>query len=173
MANKDSSKLPQLDPDADEPLFAAREVFHDLLLKEAARLSRGQPILAVHIKQACRNLLDVELRGDVQAIISRALRENKSIEWIAYFMVIALFGLGAVLIAFGLLSTGDIPSRIPTLIGGAISHVLLLPALRFAINARRHNLAIRLFGAALERAETPKTLTLVLEQITKYLFDHK
>jgi hypothetical protein len=106
-------------------------------------------------------------------IISTALRENRLIEWIAYAMTLGLFLLGVVLLASGLLSSGDLISRVPILLGGSAAEVLLLPALRFAIKARRHNLFIRMIGILLDRLENPKALVPVLEQLLAELLGEK
>lgn len=165
MARRASSDPPELDVGAKGPLHELTDEFRDLLLAEASRRAAGGMITAAHIRQAFEHLLDPNLRKDVQAIISRAFRENRAIEWLAYAMSLGLFVLGAGLLAAGVLCGGDVGSRIPMLVGGSVAEVLLLPALRFAINARRHNIAIRMLGLLLDRVGDWKPLKALLEKL--------
>lgn len=170
MARKKTPNLSPLSPFARGALENLLEAFRQLLLVEASRLAAGQAeIQEAHIRGAYRNLIDPESRADVQSIISRAIRENKAIEWLAYVMIAGLFSLGGGFIGIGLFGSAESAARLPQLVGGSVVAVLLLPALRFAINARRHNIAIRLFGVVIERVRTPKALAALLEQLTQFV----
>ena len=173
MARKASGDPQPLEMGVKGALEEASDEFEELLLAEAARRAAGGPITEAHVRQAFEHLLDPNLRKDVQAIISRALRENRAFEWLTYVMSLGLFALGAVLLGAGVLAGGDLGSRVPMLVGDSVPAVLLLPALRFAINSRRHNISIRIVGLLLDRAGDPKALKPLLKDLLLDLLKDK
>ena len=81
--------------------------------------------------------------ADTQAVISQALRKNQAFEWISYGM--ALLRLYSVWLSF------IREWRTPMLVPGRghssavqLSSLMVLLPFRFAINARRHNIALRM-----------------------------
>ena len=100
--------------------------------------------------------------NDSQAIISQALRENRLIEWVSYFMSIVLFAFGLMLLYQGAFSS-DTGTRVGCLLSGSIVELLILVPFRFAINSRRHNIALRMLGLIINRVDDPKKLAPLLK----------
>jgi hypothetical protein len=100
--------------------------------------------------------------ADAQAVISRALRENRVFEWVSYGMAIILFVAGLLLLIVGAMAA-DLGNRVGYLSSGSIVELLILIPFRFAINSRRHNIALRMVGIVLTRVEDPEKLAPLLK----------
>ncbi len=124
----------------------------DDLLREAARLSAGNPVTADELHCAYSQFSFSRPRdnpvADAQLIVSRALRENRAVEWGSYGMALVLFIFGLVLLSLGVVHS-DIGIRTGALLSGSVAEVLILLPFRFAINSRRHNIALRMLGYVL------------------------
>jgi len=101
--------------------------------------------------------------ADAQEVISQALRENQIIEWISYGMAVILFVSGLALLGFGV-AHSDIATRTGAFVGGSIIELLILIPFRFAINSRRHNIALRMLGLILNRVDDPKSVAPLLKE---------
>ena len=161
MENQENSGEYQLEPEAHAAVNEKVEQFRELLIKETGRLAAGDLLQPRHLHDAYRNLLRPN-SGDAQAIISRTLNENRIIEWVAYVMATVLFVFGLVLLSMGVFGGGDAAYRVVSIVGGSVVELLLLLPLRFAVNSRRHNIAIRMLGILLDRVDDPKKLSTLL-----------
>ena len=90
------------------------------------------------------------------------MKENRIIEWVSYVMAVILFVFGLVLLSIGALG-GDVATRVGCLLGGSIVELLILVPFRFAINSRRHNIALRMLGLIINRVDDPKKLAPLLK----------
>ncbi len=153
----------QLKRNAEKRLQEAMRHFRDLIVREAGQLAAGRPIGPDDVDSAYQRLgfPDRDLEG-AQTTITRTLRENRAIEWVAYGMAFALFAMGIAAICFGMIGSQDTSLRITSIVGGAVLETLLLMPLRMAINCRRHNIAIRMLGILIDRVDDPKKLTSLL-----------
>ena len=151
----------ELDPLARGPLKDILDRFRERLLLEAASVAPGRPIEADALERAFHALIGAgrATLEETQSIISSALRENRPGEWIAYGMAVAFFGFGLILI--GVATWRDQTAGI---IGGTIADLICFIPLKFAINIRRHNLAIRVLGKLLDRVKDPKILASILRE---------
>jgi hypothetical protein len=138
----------------------------DSLLVEANRSSNDDHITDDNLYQAYDRLSfpnkDSLAFADAQAVISQALRENKAFEWVAYGMAVILFLFGLILLGVGVASA-DAATRIGALCGGSIVEVLILIPFRFAVNSRRHNIALRMLGLILNRVDDPRKVAPLLK----------
>ena len=166
MASQATSEEKLLDPAA---LRAFQELVGDLreaLLREAAKRSTDGHITEEDLVAAYRVLSfpskEAIQFADAQAIISQALRENRLIEWVSYGMAIVLFIFGLVLLSVGAIAS-DTTTRAGCLAAGSIVELLILVPFRFAINSRRHNIALRMLGLILNRVDDPKKLAALLK----------
>jgi hypothetical protein len=100
---------------------------------------------------------------EAQAVISQALRENRVVEWISYGMALVLFLVGLIVLAAGIVH-GDAGTRLGSFLGGSIMELLIVVPFRFAINSRRHNIALRMLGLVLNRVDDPKRLAPLLRE---------
>jgi hypothetical protein len=50
------------------------------------------------------------------------------------------------------------------IVGGSVFELLILVPFRFAINSRKHNIAIRMLGILLDKVDDPQKLTAVLKE---------
>lgn len=152
---------------------SARKTFQELafdlretLLYEAAKSSRNGTVTEEDLVEAYKRLnfpsKDAAIFDDAQAVISQALRENRVIEWVSYVMAIILFIFGLGLMSFGV-ANGDAATRIGCMISGSIVELLILIPFRFAINSRRHNMAMRMLGLIINRVDDPKKLAPLLK----------
>ena len=155
-----------LDPSATSALRGLVSDLRDALLVEANRVSGDACITDDDLFHAYKRLsfpskesLDF---ADAQAVISQALRENRTFEWVSYGMAVVLFLFGLVLLGVGVAS-GDAATRIGALCGGSVVEVLILIPFRFAINLRRHNIALRMLGLILNRIDDPRKVAPLLK----------
>lgn len=162
MENQGSSGEYRLDPEADAAVDALVREFRGLLIKETNKLAAGESLGPHHLDDAYRNLMRPRF-GEAQAIISQTLRENRVIEWVSYGMATVLFIFGLALLSLGVLRDGDTTYRIASIISGSVVELLLLLPFRFAINSRRHNIAIRMLGILLDRVDDPRKLSSLLK----------
>jgi hypothetical protein len=154
-----------LDPAAAKALGEFAADLRTALLAEANSHSAGDRITEDDVERAYKRLMFPErdaLRfADAQAVISQALRENRVVEWVSYGMGIVLFVFGLVLFAVGV-AHGDAATRVGAFAGGSIVEMLILIPFRFAINSRKHNIALRMLGLVLNRIDDPKAVAPLL-----------
>lgn len=161
------SKNPErlLDPSANEAFQQLVAGLREALLAEAQRISVGGRITDDDLYEAYKRLSypskDSIQFADAQSVISQALRENRVIEWVSYVMAVILFFFGLVLLSVGLLN-GDVATRVGCLVGGSVVELLILIPFRFAVNSRRHNIAMRMLGLIINRVDDPKKLAPLL-----------
>ena len=155
-----------LDPSAN---LAFQQLVADLreaLLTEAQRTSVGGRITDDDLMLAYKRLSyptkDSMQFADAQAVISQALRENRVFEWVSYGMGMILFVFGLILLSIGLVN-GDLATRVGCLVGGSVVELLILIPFRFAVNSRRHNIAMRMLGLIINRVDDPKKLAPLLK----------
>jgi len=155
-----------LDPLATRALQRFVSDLRDALLVEANRVSNHDRVTDDDLHEAYKRLSfpnqDTLAFADAQAVISQALRENKAFEWFSYGMAVVLFLFGLVLLGAGVASA-DAATRIGALCGGAVVEILILIPFRFAINSRRHNIALRMLGLILNRVNDPKKVAPLLK----------
>jgi hypothetical protein len=155
-----------LDPSATRAFQDLVSGLREALLSEASRIAAGDKISDEDLRVAYHRLnfptKDSLQFADAQAVISQALRENRVIEWVSYGMAITLFVVGLILLLSGAVSP-NVTTRVGCLIGGSIVELLILVPFRFAINSRRHNIALRMLGLIINRVDDPKKLAPLLK----------
>ena len=155
-----------LESPAKEALDELVDEFREFLLKRAGLRAAGGPISENDVHAAFKQLglfsKDSLQFSDAQAVISQALKENRIVEWVSYVMAVILFVFGLVLLSMGALG-GDVATRVGCLLGGSIVELLILVPFRFAINSRRHNIALRMLGLIINRVDDPKKLASLLK----------
>jgi hypothetical protein len=155
-----------LDPSATKVLPYLVSNLRQALLVEANRLSSADHVTDEDLEQAYRGLSFPDRESlqfaDAQAVISQALRENRVVEWVSYGMAIVLFVFGLVLLGVGV-ARDDVATRIGAFVGGSVVELLILIPFRFAINSRRHNIALRMLGLILNRVDDPKKVAPLLK----------
>lgn len=155
-----------LDPSATRALQTLLADLRDALLVEANRASSDEHITHEDLFQAYKRLSfpskDSLAFADAQSVISQALRENRTFEWVSYGMAIVLFMAGLGLLGAGVVSA-DAATRIGALCGGTLVEILILIPFRFATNSRRHNIALRMLGLILSRVNDPKKVAPLLK----------
>jgi hypothetical protein len=156
-----------LDRKATRELEAALAHARKLLLAHASTASVGDTITEDDVRVAWKRLewparteLGLE---DAQGVVSQALHENRIIEWVSYGMAIVLFLCGLGLLCFGVLHDEN-ATRFGAFFAGTVIELLILIPFRFAINSRRHNIALRMLGVILHRIEDPKTMAPLLKE---------
>lgn len=154
---------------ADTPDEGADEAIRQLIdefrgrLEEVAiaiRADRKQEYLtAEHVRTAYRRLTTpASGRTEAQRLITTAFRENRLAEWTGYGMALILFLLGVGLLLYAAVGPPEVAVRVASLVGGSVAELVLIVPLRFSINARRHNFALRLLGLMLDRVDDPALL---------------
>jgi hypothetical protein len=155
-----------LDPSANEAFQRLVADLREVLLAEAMRTAVGGRITDEDLLLAYKRLSfptkDSIQFADAQAVISQALKENRIFEWVAYVMAVIFFAFGLVLLSVGLVH-GDVATRLACLLGGSVAELLILVSFRFAINSRRHNIALRMLGLIINRVDDPKKLAPLLK----------
>ncbi len=152
----------QLDGPAQEKLRALLAEIRDRIVSRAAIESAGQSITAEDLDRSY-DVFGFPQRGvlDAQSIVSTALEENRRVEWISYGMACALFIVGIIMVFVGMFGTTT-AVQVSGIVAGTIFEILLLFPIRMAVNARRHNIAIRMLGILLDRVHDPKKLSQIL-----------
>lgn len=155
-----------LDPSATKALPYLVSHLRKALLSEANRLSTADHVTEEDLDQAYGRLSfpdkDSLQFADAQAVISQALRENRVVEWVSYGMATVLFVFGLVLLSVGV-ARADVATRVGAFVGGSVVELLILIPFRFAINSRKHNIALRMLGLILNRVDDPKRLAPLLK----------
>ncbi len=155
-----------LDPSARTELPGLLSTLRETLLWEANRLSTTEVITDDDLIRAYKKLSYPDKTSlqfaDAQAVISQALRENRAFEWISYGMALVLFVFGLVVLYSGV-ANADVSARAGAFFGGSIVELMVLLPFRFAINARRHNIALRMLGVILNRVQDPKQVAPLLK----------
>lgn len=155
-----------LHPSAREALQGCLSDLRDCILIEANKHSDGSSIDEDDVYRAYKRLQyptkDSLQFADSQAVISLALRENRFFEFISYSMAVVLFLAGLTLLAIGAF-VSDVATRVGFLVSGSIVEVMILIPFRFAINSRRHNIALRMLGMIINRVDDPKKIAPLLK----------
>ncbi len=155
-----------LDPSANKAFQQLVADLREILLAEAHRTAVGGRITDEDLYTAYTRLTfptkDSIQFADAQTVISQALQENRVIEWVSYGMAVILFVFGLILLSVGLVN-GDIATRVGCLVGGSVVELLILIPFRFAVNSRRHNIAMRMLGLIINRVDDPKKLAPLLK----------
>lgn len=166
MSEPSKNRETLLDPSADETFQELVAALREALLFEAQRTAVGGRITDEGLRNAYKRLSfptkDSLQFADAQAVVSQALKENRIIEWVSYVMAIILFVFGLIMLSLGAVSS-DVATRIGCLLGGSIVELLILVPFRFAINSRRHNIALRMLGLIVNRVDDPKKLAPLLK----------
>jgi hypothetical protein len=171
MAKDKAEGLPPREPGVNEVTAQFTRQFRERLEAVAeeiylARKANGG-VTAEHVEAAYKRLTAPipGPRDPAQKNIRAALKANRIIEFASYVMAAILFLLGIFLIVYGVLGPVDVAGRVAALIGGPVTSLLLLLPWRFAINARRHNVAISLLGFLLDRVDDPRLLSRLIRQL--------
>ncbi|HEV3344482.1 MAG TPA: hypothetical protein VG125_29165 [Pirellulales bacterium] len=166
MSNRSNDLEKLLEPSATKAFQDLVSNLRETLLAEASRQSAGNAISEDDLVLAYKTLSypskDSIQFADAQRVISQALRENRMVEWVSYGMAIILFVFGLVLMTAGIVRE-DAGTRVGALVGGSIVELLILIPFRFAINSRRHNIALRMTGLIINRVDDPKKLAPLLK----------
>lgn len=160
-----------LDADGDVLLKSLTLELQNNLLYHANRISSGSQITAEDLEKAFTHLEflnretleEVFAFADAQAVITLALKENKIVEWVSYGMAVILFSFGLFLLGVGV-AHDDAGTRVGAFVGGSIVELLILIPFRFAINSRRHNIALRMLGLILNRVNDPAKVAPLLKE---------
>lgn len=141
------------------------------LLARAGWSAQGKPITKDDIAKAFEDLKafehleypnrDALALADAQSVITKALQENRWFEQLANIMAVGLFLFGLALLGVGV-ATDNVAVRVGAITSGTIAEALLLIPFRYAINSRRHNIALRMLGLILNRVHDPKHLAPLL-----------
>jgi hypothetical protein len=162
------SKNPErlLDPSANEAFQELVSNLREALLAEAQKTAvRGRVTeedLLLAYKRLSFPTKDSIQFADAQTVVSQALQENRLVEIVSYAMALVLFLFGLVLLAAGIMNS-DVATRIGCLVSGSVVEMLILIPFRFAINSRRHNIALRMLGLIINRVDDPKKLASLLK----------
>lgn len=155
-----------LDPAATKAFQNLVADLREALLSQASKTCRGDRItdddLFVAYKRLSFPSKDSVRFADAQTVISQALRENRIVEWVSYGMAFVLFVFGLGLFVAGI-ANSDIGTRVGSLVGGSLAELLILMPFRFAINSRRHNIALRMLGMIINRLDDPEKLAPLLK----------
>lgn len=155
-----------LDAESEQTMSQMLGEVRELLLARARKTSPGSLIGVDDLELAYKDLLNRQGGPDsfdAQAIISLSLRENRVFEGLAYAMAVLLFVMGAGLVAAGVFAGSDASYRVSSIVGGSLFQVLLLIPFRFAIQSRKHNIALRMLGILLDRNDDPRKLAEILK----------
>lgn len=157
----------RLSPKAERTLNRFVADLRTFLLDSANGFADGDQITDECVERAFKRLSfptkDQLAIADAHAAVSQAFRENRIIERIAYAMAVVLFVYGLILLSNGIGSDTAAPS-FGHLASGTIVELLILVPFRFAVNARRHNIALRMLGLVLNRVDDAKTLAALLKE---------
>lgn len=171
MAKKTGPGPTPLEGDANTVLDQRVAAFRLRLIATAEEIysSRGAGggISADDVQAAYQGLTapDSSLRSDAQKNVAIAFKENRSFQIIGYGMALALFGFGLFLLGYSAFGPTDAVGRVASLVGGSFAQILLLIPLRFAVNARRNNFAIRILGYLLDQVDDPQLLAELIRRL--------
>lgn len=134
--------------------------FESLLLAQASRSAPGRPIGTNDLDEAYRELIttDRESFRDAQGIISRAIRENRVGERLAYGMTTSLFALGLILLVIGAWH-----GQVASVLAGSIVELLFPFPLRTAVSIREENLRMRVLGMMIDKGGDARTMASILK----------
>lgn len=129
--------------------------------------NRGGEITPEEIEAAYHQLMAPtnHSRSSAQENVTIAFRENWFIQMAGFGMALALFVFGMVMLGYSAFGPTDAVGRIASLVGGSFAEILLLIPLRFAVNARRNNFAIRILGYLLDRVDNPRLLAELIRRL--------
>ena len=155
----------QLDVRAEETL--SRFVSHTkkLLVDEARKIAGGRPVEPDDLEEAYAAITGRQVDKsivDAQAIISWALRENRTFRAVSYTMALSLLLLGIIVVVAGIFSGVEATYRVSSIVGGMLFELLALIPFKFAVNSHKHTLAIKMLGVLLDRVDDPRKLAAVL-----------
>jgi hypothetical protein len=159
----------RLSPEANAALTSFTQKFEDQLRGLARKLAvaKKSDVTGEDVEAAYDQILNPRRRPRLAArrMIAGAFAENRKVEFLAYAMMIVLFLFGLAAFTYGVFSRTDETGRFAGVLGGSIMQVLLVMPLRLALNARRHNFAIRIFGFLLDRVDDPALLADLIRQL--------
>ena len=129
--------------------------------------SRGGEITPEEVETAYHQLMAPanRSRSSAQENVTIAFQENRFIQMAGFGMALALFVFGMLMLGYSAFGPTDAVGRIASLVGGSFAEILLLLPLRFAVNARRHNFAIRILGNLLDRVDNPRLLAELIRRL--------
>jgi hypothetical protein len=156
----------QFDARAEETLSRFVSHFKKLLVDEATKTANGQPVEPDDLEEAYAAITGRQVDKstvDAQAIISWALRENRTFEGISYAMTFSLLLVGIIVVVAGIFSGVGATYSVSSLVGGILFALLAFIPFKFAVNSHKHTLAIRMLGVLLERVDDPRKLAAVLQ----------
>jgi hypothetical protein len=150
------------DDDAEDAIRVLVEEFRHRLEEEALEIKGARKatwVSATHVRTAYRRLTTpAGGRTDAQKLITTAFQENRFVEWTGYGMALVLFLLGVSLLVYAVIGPVEVAGRVASLVGGSVAELVLVIPLRFSINARRHNFALRILGLMLDQVDDPSLL---------------
>jgi hypothetical protein len=160
MAKNPVPRSTPLEREAEDTFQQLLAGFRVLLVDTANEIAENTPANREHYEAAYRRLIppDKRWRDAAQANITKALKDNRVIEVGCYLAALVLFTLGIVLIVYCVFSENVSVERVVGVVAGSVSNVLLYIPMRFAINARKNNIAIRLLGYFLDRVDDPQLM---------------
>jgi hypothetical protein len=171
MAKKSTPGQTPLEADANTILEQRVGDFRQRLMATAEELysasRQGGGITGAHVEAAFRRLTDLATspRSAAQQNITTAFPENRFIQIAGFGMALTLFGFSLFLLGYGAFGPTDAIGRVASVVGGSFAQVLLLIPLRFAVNARRNNFAIRILGYLLDRVDDPELLAELIRRL--------
>jgi hypothetical protein len=176
MTARVQDKESQLDIRAEETL--SRFVSHTkkLLVDEARKIARGQPVEPDDLEEAYAAITGRQVDQsivDAQSIIASALRENRTFTGVSYAMALSLVLLGIIVVLAGIFSGVGATSRVSSIVGGMLFELMALIPFKIAANSHKHTLAIRMLGAILDRVDDPRKLAGVLDNTLCAFVDGK
>ena len=151
--------------EVESALEGGGDKFRLLLQERALQLASGGKLTEDIIESAYQELIDPKGFVRIQNVISNALQENRIFEKIIYAIIFLIALTGILLLCIGVSHSNDSTATITGAVGGCVTQLLLLPAARYAISVRRHNISIRLVGALIARSTDPKELGPTLERL--------
>jgi hypothetical protein len=136
-----------------------------LLVDKAVEIAGGRPVEPDDLEEAYATITGRQVDksiGDAKAIISWALRENRTFIGVSYTMALSLLLLGIIVVVAGIFYGVGATYRVSSIVGGMLFALLALIPFKFAANSHKHTLAIRMLGVLLDRVDDPRKLAGVL-----------
>jgi hypothetical protein len=165
MTARVQGKDSQFDVRAEETL--SRFVSHTkkLLVDQARKIADGRPVEPDDLEEAYAAITGRQVDKsivDSQALITWALRENRTFRVVSYTMALSLVLLGIFVVVAGIFSGVEATYRVSSIVGGILFELLALIPFKIAANSHKHTLAIRMLAALLDRVDDPRKLAAVL-----------
>lgn len=142
------------------------------LISEAARHAEGGLITVEHLDLAAKPLLIPEFdrgqfatklkqnvrRSQAKSVVERSIARNRPYELLALGMSVALFMLALFLLLWAAVDAQNTTPVTARLLGGMSCVGLLLIPFRYAVEIRRHNMALQLLGHLLDQTDDDQQL---------------